>query len=1001
MRSTSPIVLAVIGCTTALCWPPSPTQAASQPGKLSFTDITLSAGVGGSAAPGRTGGHGAMFADVDDDGRPDLYVTMVFKRPMAELFFRNIDGSRFREEGKARGIADHDGGSHGACFADLDSDGDYDLFNGATWSPPKFPAVNNIFRNDGTGRFTDVTIRSGIPMDRTWPTRAVLAFDMDRDGDLDLFCVTNYQGSKDPPNERNEVYRNEGNMRFAAVTSGALVTAPCGQGAIDTDWDGDGDVDVIAANRTGEVNILRNEGGGRFASVTPAAIGIRHRAADGISAADVDGDGDLDMLLASDDAGHLYLNDGRGTFIFAQSFSDTDGYMGGFADLDNDGDVDIVFAGDDVCYLNDGRGAFRAGPSVPVSGINDPRGIAFADLDNDGDLDFAIGCKRSRNWLVRNDLNSGNWLKVRLISPQSQAGAFGAKTRVYPAKQSPNKLLGLRESRSNNGYLGQDDPVLHFGLGAHQSVDVVVTFLDGTEVTQTNVAAKQTVTIRGTKASAPSAPAEDRGGLTLDRAGTEWTPFLEWTIENPTFAGNPYDLIARATFVHAGSGEKRTTGMFYDGGRAWKFRFTATRSGVWTFTTSSTDPDLDGTRGKVSISPNPGVPGFVTSFGSKWGRTGTNRAFVPQLVMYANPPAYYNNPGKIDADLQTFIVEHGFNGLHTSVRCRWFDIDKERSNEISEPDPNPDPRTFEALELLITKVHAAGGMVHIWAWGDESRRQTPIRWGKNGAVDRRLQRYIAARLGPLPGWTMGYGFDLDEWTREEDLREWHTYMHKHLGWLHLLGGRSVGPNRYQPGAEFPQIYQGLDYSGYEQHRPTYEAYVAAIQARPTKPSFSEDRFRVREPSPYPKKDYDEERTRRGLWHSTMAGGVANIWGYLPRRHSSSNGSASYPRPEWIKTYAVFFKNRFLKDMVRDNTITDGVCLKDPGHSHYVFYKEDTASIRMDLAAMTGDRNAIAVDAKRPYREIALGQFGAKEHDWAAPYESDWAVAVGDFTAQQR
>ena len=53
------------------------------------------------------------------------------------------------------------------------------------------------------------------------------------------------------------------------------------------------------------------------------------------------------------------------------------------------------------------------------------------------------------------------------------------------------------------------------------------------------------------------------------------------------------------------------------------------------------------------------------------------------------------------------------------------------------------------LELLITKVHAAGGLVHIWAWGDEARRWTPVRWGKNGKVDKRLQRYIAARLGPL------------------------------------------------------------------------------------------------------------------------------------------------------------------------------------------------------------------------------------------------------------
>ncbi|MFQ5808038.1 MAG: DUF5060 domain-containing protein, partial [Armatimonadota bacterium] len=258
----------------------------------------------------------------------------------------------------------------------------------------------------------------------------------------------------------------------------------------------------------------------------------------------------------------------------------------------------------------------------------------------------------------------------------------------------------------------------------------------------------------------------------LDRAGKQWAPFVEWSLENPTYDGNPHDVIATVTFVHDPSGEKHTTGMFYGGGNAWKFRFSGTRPGRWSFVTASADQDLDGKQGTVTIEPNPGVPGFVTKFGNKWARTGTDQVFVPQLVMYDDPPNYYDKPAKIDADIRTFLVEHGFNGFHTMVFCRWFDLNKERASDIADPDPMPDPRTFEALELLITKVHAAGGIVHIWAWGDESRKQTPMRWGKNGAVDKRLQRYIAARLGPLPGWTMGYGFDLDEWTDEDDLRRW-------------------------------------------------------------------------------------------------------------------------------------------------------------------------------------------------------------------------------------
>ncbi len=323
---------------------------------------------------------------------------------------------------------------------------------------------------------------------------------MDRDGDLDLFGVSNYQGSEDPPDERNEIYRNEGNFKFTSITSGDLYTAPVGQGATDTDYDGDGDIDVLAANRTGPVNILTNDGNGNFTLTDPVSIGIRHKAPDGITSADVDNDGDSDLLLAgSGGKGHLYFNNGDGTFTHTQSFSGA-GYMGGFADLDNDGDLDLYFAGDTKIFLNDGTGHYVPGAAVSVDGANDPRGVAFADLDNDGDMDFAFGTKRAaRNFIIRNNLcDGGNWLKVRLITANGQVGAFGAKTTIYPADQAGGQPLTMRESQSNCGYLGQNDPVLHFGLGDRNSVDVVVQFLDGTKAVRHRVAANQTALITGT-----------------------------------------------------------------------------------------------------------------------------------------------------------------------------------------------------------------------------------------------------------------------------------------------------------------------------------------------------------------------------------------------------------------------------------------------------------------------------------------------------------------------
>ena len=484
------------------------------------------------------------------------------------------------------------------------------------------------------------------------------------------------------------------------------------------------------------------------------------------------------------------------------------------------------------------------------------------------------------------------------------------------------------------------------------------------------------------------------GGAVLDRDARHWGPFVEWTISNPTFEGNPYDLEAHVTFTHTETGETRRTGMFYAGDREWKFRFTGTRTGAWTFLTASPDPELSGRRGTVSVRPNPDprARGFVAGRGNRWVWTGTDEAFVPQIVMYRSPDGYFRQPERIDADLRTWFVEHGFNGLHTDVLCRWFDLDKTSADEFDTDDPNPDPRTFEALELLITRAHAAGGFVHIWAWGDESRRMTPVRWGINGHVDRRLQRYLAARLGPLQGWTMGYGFDLWEWVDEDELAAWHGHLHEQSGWPHLIGGRV-----HRHGTPLGDlITDKLDYIGYETHQPDARTYARALELHPLKPVMMEDRFRVRQNSRYPEKDYDLERTRRGLWHSTMAGGVGNIWGYLVPEAGDHGMSQPYPNREQIRTYATFFESRFLNDLSPAPDLSDGLCLRDPAQPRYLFYQEDTAEVRLDLSGVADAQSAVAVDTKQPYRELKLNKLPAREQVWTAPYRSDWAVAVGVF-----
>ena len=237
---------------------------------------------------------------------------------------------------------------------------------------------------------------------------------------------------------------------------------------------------------------------------------------------------------------------------------------------------------------------------------------------------------------------------------------------------------------------------------------------------------------------------------------------------------------------------------------------------------------------------------------------------------------------------------------------------------------------------------------------------------------------------------MSYGFDLWEWTDDKQLTTWHRYLHNHLGWPHMLGARS------QKHA-LTQLSEAMDYASYEQHRPDFDTYVQSFEKRPSKPSFSEDRFRIRDSPQHAEKDYDEVMTRRGLWHSAMAGGVANIWGNLISSDVNAQnreGSFPYPNPHWIKTYAEFFKDRFHLDLERDNTITDGVCLRRPGGSEFLFYREEAESIRMDLSSMPSRTLAVAVDVLKPYHEIDLGPLKPKAQTWQAPYRSDWAIAVG-------
>jgi hypothetical protein len=392
------------------------------------------------------------------------------------------------------------------------------------------------------------------------------------------------------------------------------------------------------------------------------------------------------------------------------------------------------------------------------------------------------------------------------------------------------------------------------------------------------------------------------------------------------------------------SGEQHKVLTFRDQNQT-KFRFTPTQQGTWTFST--------GGEIKINADRPDYAKGFVAAQNSKWIRTATGKAFVPQFVMYDKPD--------LDQGLDKFVAGHGFTGFHiTNLR-----------------DFMSNPSYFEAVVL---KTYRRGGTTHFWIWGDKARNHTPETYGVD--VDQ-LYTEIAARLAPIPGWTIGYGFDLFEWATAAELEEFRNTLHEYSSYRHLVGGRGH-KNKYR------EISPNLDYASWEWHRPTYEDYRDHLEKSNNRPAFSEDRFRIRTPSPYPEKDYDPELTRQGLWYAAIAGGVANIWGHQPR---GKEFSEPYPNQDAIKTYSTFIEKTFTVGMQPDTDLTtEGYCLRDAQNNIAICYIEHASDISINISNIQLPVQIFAVDTHIPYQEIEI-PVSEEQVNWSPPQQSDWAIAI--------
>ncbi len=476
-------------------------------------------------------GAAVAAADYDGDGDIDLYVTDS-RTGTPNHLYRNDGGFHFTDVAAEAGVArvnETSGTSMDAVWGDVDNDGRPDLYV-VKWG------CNVLFHNNGDGTFTDITLKAGVG--DCGNGNAAIFVDYDLDGNLDLMVGNYFKPvdlwhltTTKIMHDSFEASRNAGpNLVYHNNGDGTFTDVAKRLGMADTGWtldlgcadiDNDGDQDCYIANDFGDDKLFLNNGDGTFTDITKAAKGTDTKKGMNVDFGDYNNDGFLDIYVTNittveylHEGNMLWHNMGNGTFTDvadpAEVFDGGWGWAGKFLDYDNDGDLDIFtvngfvsagtgnywydlatmattpdldttdtknwpvmgdrsFSGYEPSRLfrNDGPAFVEVAEREGITDKYDGRGIAVADLDGDGWPDLFVANQGARPNLYRNRGVSGrHWIEFDLRETGHNTGAIGARVTLRSGD-----LTQIREVDGGNGYASQSSPVLHFGLGASRWVD--------------------------------------------------------------------------------------------------------------------------------------------------------------------------------------------------------------------------------------------------------------------------------------------------------------------------------------------------------------------------------------------------------------------------------------------------------------------------------------------------------------------------------------------------